>query len=35
MWYLAWVLGTGFACCFAILSAIWLEFKNKKADCGN
>jgi len=25
MWYFAWVLGSGFACAFAILNALWLE----------
>ena len=25
MWYFSWVLGLGFTCAFAILSAIWLE----------
>jgi cyd operon protein YbgT len=25
MWYFAWVLGTGLACAFAILNALWLE----------
>ncbi len=27
MWYFSWILGTGLACAFAILNAIWLEFK--------
>jgi cytochrome bd-I ubiquinol oxidase subunit X len=26
MWYFTWVLGVGFACAFAILNAMWLEF---------
>ena len=26
MWYFAWVLGLGFACAFAVLNAMWLEF---------
>ena len=26
MWYFSWILGTGLACSFAILNAIWLEF---------
>jgi cytochrome bd-I ubiquinol oxidase subunit X len=30
MWYLAWVLGLPFACLFAILNAIWFEFKTMK-----
>lgn len=25
MWYFAWILGFGFACCFSILNAMWLE----------
>ncbi|MEX0921685.1 MAG: cytochrome bd-I oxidase subunit CydX [Rhodovibrionaceae bacterium] len=25
MWYFAWILGTGLACAFAILNAMWLE----------
>ena len=25
MWYFSWVLGTGLACSFAILNAMWLE----------
>lgn len=27
MWYFSWILGTGLACSFAILNAIWLEFR--------
>lgn len=27
MWYFSWILGTGLACTFAVLNAIWLEFK--------
>lgn len=27
MWYFSWILGTGLACAFAILNAIWLEFR--------
>lgn len=26
MWYFAWILGIGFACAFAVLNAMWLEF---------
>ena len=26
MWYFAWILGLGFACAFAVLNAMWLEF---------
>lgn len=25
MWYFSWILGTGLACTFSILNAIWLE----------
>ncbi|QBS10429.1 cytochrome bd-I oxidase subunit CydX [Legionella israelensis] len=25
MWYFSWILGTGLACTFAILNAMWLE----------
>ena len=25
MWYFSWVLGTGLACSFAILNAMWFE----------
>ena len=28
MWYFSWILGTGLACSFAILNAIWLELRN-------
>lgn len=27
MWYFSWILGTGLACTFAILNAIWLELR--------
>ena len=27
MWYFSWILGTGLACSFAVLNAIWLEFR--------
>ncbi|CDZ75835.1 cyd operon protein YbgT [Legionella massiliensis] len=27
MWYFSWILGTGLACTFAILNAIWLEYR--------
>lgn len=27
MWYFAWILGTGFACSFAILNAMWFELQ--------
>ena len=25
MWFFAWILGLGLACCFAILNAMWFE----------
>lgn len=25
MWYFSWILGLGFACCFSVLNAMWLE----------
>ena len=25
MWYFAWILGTGLACSFAVLNAMWFE----------
>jgi cytochrome bd-I ubiquinol oxidase subunit X len=25
MWYFAWILGTAFACSFAVFNALWLE----------
>jgi len=25
MWYFSWILGTGLACTFAVLNAMWLE----------
>lgn len=28
MWYFSWILGTGLACAFAILSALWFELRN-------
>ncbi|HBI21036.1 MAG TPA: cytochrome bd-I oxidase subunit CydX [Legionella sp.] len=32
MWYFAWILGTGLACSFAILNAIWLELREQSAS---
>ncbi len=29
MWYFSWVLGTGLACTFAILNAMWLELREE------
>jgi cyd operon protein YbgT len=28
MWYFAWILGTAFACSFAVFNALWLELDN-------
>ncbi|MFJ1269342.1 cytochrome bd-I oxidase subunit CydX [Legionella lytica] len=30
MWYFSWILGTGLACSFAILNAMWLELREQK-----
>lgn len=30
MWYFAWILGTGLACTFAILNAVWLELREEE-----
>jgi cyd operon protein YbgT len=30
MWYFTWVLGTGFAACFAVVNAMWYEAKNEQ-----
>lgn len=27
MWYFSWILGTGLACFFAIMNAVWLELR--------
>ncbi|MDI9818116.1 MULTISPECIES: cytochrome bd-I oxidase subunit CydX [unclassified Legionella] len=29
MWYFSWILGTGLACTFAVLNAMWLELSEK------
>lgn len=29
MWYFAWILGTGLACSFAILNALWFELRSE------
>lgn len=34
MWYFAWILGTAFACSFAVLNALWLELDHTHADDG-
>lgn len=28
MWYFSWILGTGLACTFAILNAVWFELRS-------
>lgn len=28
MWYFSWILGTGLACAFAILNALWYEVRH-------
>ena len=36
MWYFSWILGTGLACAFAVLNAMWFELyedaHSNKAD---
>lgn len=32
MWYFSWILGTGLACSFAILNAMWLELRAKDEE---
>lgn len=27
MWYFSWILGTAFACSFAVLYGLWLELR--------
>lgn len=27
MWYFSWILGTGLACIFALLNALWFELR--------
>ena len=27
MWYFSWILGTGLACIFAVMNAVWLELR--------
>ncbi len=34
MWYFSWILGTGLACSFAILNAVWLELRETSAIPG-
>ncbi|STX34341.1 Predicted outer membrane lipoprotein [Legionella cincinnatiensis] len=35
MWYFSWILGTGLACCFAILNAMWLELDDSNIEFSN
>lgn len=35
MWYFSWILGTGLACFFAILNAMWLELKDNPEKNSN
>lgn len=30
MWYFSWILGTGLACSFAVLNAMWLELRDSE-----
>ena len=30
MWYFSWILGTGLACSFAVLNAMWFELQQKQ-----
>lgn len=32
MWYFSWILGTGLACFFAVLNAIWLELRDSDSN---
>lgn len=32
MWYFSWILGTGLACSFAILNAIWIEHRELSSN---
>lgn len=29
MWYFAWLLGTAFACSFAVFNALWMELDSQ------
>jgi len=35
MWYFSWILGTGLACTFAILNAVWLELREENNPAPN
>lgn len=32
MWYFSWILGTAFACSFAVLYGLWFELTNYRED---
>lgn len=32
MWYFAWILGTAFACSFAVFNALWIELEPSDKD---
>lgn len=32
MWYFSWILGTGLACTFAVLNAMWLELRENNTE---
>lgn len=32
MWYFAWILGTAFACSFAVFNALWLELEHNETE---
>lgn len=32
MWYFSWILGTAFACTFAILFALWFELEQYRKE---
>lgn len=32
MWYFSWILGTAFACSFAVFNALWLEIESNETE---
>lgn len=32
MWYFSWILGTGLACAFAVLNAMWFELDHDEKN---
>lgn len=30
MWYFSWILGTAFACSFAVIYALWFELRQSR-----